>query len=154
MNEAKRGITIISYPDEILIHPNDESVSGIWFGAAISISLKKGIDDDTFCKSIISMFDKSKINIPHPDPKDWSSLSKLFLTKIGKKSKRKYMENAKLIQIKQYSDRFEIVPTKNGGIKGDNRGFSPISKKTISVGTDRVDTSFIKYVYQALDSCI
>jgi len=152
MKDILKSIIIIFYPDEILIHPNVKTVDGMWMGKGISIILKKDVNNDEFYESIIKMFNESIKNVPHP--KNFSESSKIFFNGIGKKSNKKYMENAKLISIKMYNDCYEIIPTKNGGIKGDDRGFTPLNEKNKKMDLEIGKNKFVEEVYSAIEDCV
>ncbi|GEN77330.1 hypothetical protein [Chryseobacterium hagamense] len=82
---------------------------------------------------------------------DFKNLSENYKKITGLSSLKKQMNNSKCVQIYQDNHTVTFTSTKNGGTKGDDKGYSEITDKKIIVEKNKKD--LYRYLFQCFDNC-
>lgn len=151
MDKISKSVTVIQYPDEIIIHANNRTTHGVWIAKGPAKIVKSKFDAGLLFDQIMQTLSESKVNVDHPV--DFSKWLVTFYEGIGKRGIKDYMKSAKLIDIDSNEDSFSITPTKNGGRSGKEKGFSPQVEFQIKLNSQCSQIEFIEAVYLSLDRC-
>jgi hypothetical protein len=81
--------------------------------------------------ALIAMLDLYKDDYPHPQ--DWKAFSQSFLKAAGLRSWRTLQLGSRCCMIERTATLLQIVPTRNGGTTGDDKGFHALADSTIEL---------------------
>ena len=131
----KQNISAIKYPKKIVIYSNDKTDSGLWIASCNALIIDNLISNYDLGKYVLEFLSKSKHNLPHPI--NWKEFTKKYLLSVGFKSNSALMINAMCVSIGQDDNEIVFMPSKNGGTKGNQRGFYYLEEKKITVSISK-----------------
>ena len=124
------GVFITSEPTIVL--PSDASPAQI--GQAIRTVLADGPD-----------------LVPHPT--DWKSVLTPLLQRAGVRSWNAIQRSSKYCAVSASEDAIRIIPSRNGGTRGPDKGYSDIGEKAVSVQADCSDQLLGEALLEAGSAC-
>ena len=120
--------------DRILVHPWQRTDMGLGMGSEPYLALPLEIDAANLGKSVFEALGESGRTIPHPT--SWKGQGAARLRAAGVKSERAFQTGSHYVSVERKGSRFLIEPSRNGGTKGDAKGFEPLPSHTIALGSD------------------
>jgi hypothetical protein len=117
-----RIATAILFENRILIESNSYTKSGFNISSEPYFILSLDSENNEIGKTIRLALEQNKYNVNDPDFKNTNRNNKRFKT-TNVKSEKQFMKRSKCILIESKGDIISFIPTRNGGIKGDTKGF-------------------------------
>jgi hypothetical protein len=117
--------------DRLLIHPWQQTRDGLHFASEPYISLPLDVDDRTLGNSVLEALSISGRTVAHPA--SWKEMQAVRLKAAGVKSERTFQSGARSVHVERERDSFRIEPTRNGGTRGDSKGFTPLPERSSSI---------------------
>jgi hypothetical protein len=93
----------------------------------------------------------SRADQPHPT--NLTEVGRLVLDAAGKRTWRALEKSAVLVQVRRDGVVIRVVPTRNGGTAGDDRGFHELADRASVLEHDAPSTEIARAVLAALSSC-
>jgi hypothetical protein len=144
--------TAFRLPDRIIIESVAITLAGFGIGSEPYFVLAKNASPLEIGEALLNALAESK---PTFETKiDYKALITRLLKAAGVSSYRRFVQRAICCQIEQESHRISIYPTKNGGTRGNKKGFqgqpgvSPITVE-IEAPAEQVGVA----LRQAFDAC-
>ena len=109
------------YPDQILIATEDKTVAGYSITTPKITKLSVDVSADNVGQTVRKHLFLSKTDVPAPS--DFKAMYQEFLTAAGFKNAKAHHKGARHLSIYQKGQEIVIIPTKNGGATGEQRGF-------------------------------
>jgi hypothetical protein len=142
-------ISVVEYPDNYIFETFFKIETGLWkLTDIISIS-KKDISGSEITELILKHLSCSK-NVKEKKV-DFKRMYENYKKITQLSSMKKQMNNSKCVQIYQRKHTVIFTPTKNGGTKGDNRGYNELSHKNIIVENNT--ENLYQHLFQCLENC-
>lgn len=132
--------------DRYLICPNIRTTTGLWMNSAPYVTLPLDADPRLIGKAILTALEGSTQGAPHPT--DFRAASELRRSAAGVRSERQFQLGATYIGISIDGDNLRLLPYRNGGSKGDQKGFYPSHEQERFIemrsGADEVGAMFME----------
>jgi hypothetical protein len=113
--------------NKFLAYSESRTVAGVWVAGSPFITLSLTSDADEVGRAVYEALAGSRDGVPHPS--DWKSIPAERLGAAGMRSEADFMRGARLLNISYDGSRISLEPTKNGGTKGEDKGFIPLGDR-------------------------
>jgi hypothetical protein len=107
---------------------------GLGIGSEPYVALPLGVDAANLGKSVLEVLGQSGRTIPHPTV--WKGQGAERLRAAGVESERAFQASSRYVSVERNDDGFLIEPSRNGGTKGDAKGFEPLPSHAIALDSD------------------
>ncbi|WP_294304837.1 hypothetical protein [uncultured Chryseobacterium sp.] len=142
-------ISVVEYSNNYIFKTFFKIETGLWKLTDIITISKKDISGSEITELILKHLSCSK-NVKEKNV-DFKRMYENYKEITGLSSIKKQINNSKCVQIYQQKDTITFTPTKNGGTKGDNRGYKELSHKNIIVENNT--ENLYQYLFQCLENC-
>ena len=146
-------ITIVFWPDKILLNQSLKTKAGFWMDVAPYILLNTTYSPIEIGNKILDLLERPSYIIPTPKFNVKNKLS-LRLEAVNVKSEKEFMRGAKLVLIQLRSNFLTFTPTKNNGHKGDESGFRELTELKITEDFKKDSIHLGNTVLQIKEKCI
>lgn len=143
--------SIYQFPDRLLIHPSHYAEAGFLVSGEPYVSIQKDASEESIGLAILKALAESKGVVPTPT--DWKSHSASLHAAAGVKSGTAFQKSAKLVTVVMSEKNITLVPTHNGGTKGDAKGFYGRPEKRLSLPVNTSPRELGFGVHEALGQC-
>jgi len=151
---TKKYSLAILYPDKIVIDTLHKVKAGFNIVSASPTILTIDSENQILGRTVREHLDSTKYDLKNPSQADFKILQENFLKSYGFKTLKKYHESAKYLSISEQNEEIILEPTKNGGATGNDKGFSSILEKKISISKNINDEELGKLIKETLQECI
>lgn len=125
------------HPDGFILHAQHRATSGVLVGAPPVLRLPLDVSEAELGIALRTALRAYAEDVPHPT--DWSESGKAFLRAAGYRSWKSLEAPARSCWIELAEGRLVITPLRDGGSRGDQKGFQPFGAEPVAVsitGTD------------------
>ena len=136
--------------DRILIHPWQQTTTGLGIASEPYASLPLDAGPEALGNSVLSALSKSGQTVPHPTV--WKGLDKPRLEAAGVKSEKAFQSGARSIRVER-GQAFRLEPSRNGGSKGDTKGFEPLPELSMSLPLSSTAAALDQAIRDCLERC-
>jgi hypothetical protein len=126
-----QSAAIYQLKDRMLIHPWQRTTMGLSIASEPYVSLPLDADAKALGDSVLNALSLSGRTVPHPT--SWKGLGTARLDAAGVKSERAFQLGARSLSAEREAQGFRIEPSRNGGTKGESKGFEPLPELGISL---------------------
>jgi hypothetical protein len=117
------------HPDGFVLHAQHRAISGVLVGAPPVLRLPLNVSDAELGAALRTVLRAYVEGVRHPT--DWSESGKAFLKAAGYRSWKSLEALARSCWIEVSDDRIVITPLRNGGSRGDQKGFQPFGAEPV-----------------------
>ena len=149
--EARQTAVAYARAEGLLLHAQALSTDGVHLAVPPVRALPPGSLDVDVGVATFAMLDAHQLNYPHP--RDWKAFSATFLKAAGLKSWRAVQARSRCCTIERTSSTLRIVPTRNGGATGDDRGFHDLDDLTLELPAASTPAGLGAALLAAFDRC-
>lgn len=142
-------ISVIEYPNNYVFETYFKLETGLWRRSDFVTITDRDIDQLYMNDLILKHLDYSK-NIKE-NQIDFKKLNENYKKITGLSSIKKQMKNSKCVQISRKTNEIIFTPSRNGGTKGDKKGYSDIFEKKIVIEKNTENLSH--YLLQCFEAC-
>jgi hypothetical protein len=139
------------HPDGFIVHAQHRATSGVLVSAPPVLRLPPDVSDAELGVALRSVLRAYAEGVPHPD---WSESGKTFLRAAGYRSWRSLEAPARSCWIELSDGRLVITPLRNGGSRGDQKGFQPFGSEPIIANITDNDEEVGKALKAALNMAL
>lgn len=107
---------------------------GVGLDSEPYLALPLEVDATDLGKSVLAALRESGRSVPHPTV--WKGLGAARLKAAGVKSERAFQIGSRYVSVELEEGGFLIEPSRNGGTKGDAKGFAPLPGHAIALDAD------------------
>jgi len=125
---------IYQLKDRIFIHPWQLTETGLGMGTDPYVSLPFEVEPVDLGKAALDALKQSGRTIPHPT--EWKAQGAARLKAAGVKTEKAFQTKASYVCLELRGGQILVDPSRNGGTKGDSKGFEAIAGFTIPVEAD------------------
>jgi hypothetical protein len=115
----------------MLVHPWQRTTMGLSIASEPYVSLPLDADAKVLVDSVLNALSLSARTVSHPT--SWKDLSTARLNAAGVRSEKAFQLGARSLSIERGAQGFRIEPSRNGGAKGDAKGFEPLPELSVSL---------------------
>ena len=127
--------------DKIIIGSNHKTTDGVWIDPGPYEVCSGQIDPAELGRIIINALNSSKTGVPQPLEKA-----------AGVKSYSTFIKGTKSCSV-ELSDKYNCIPYRNCGFKGDDKGFHKMPDEQISLSTNSSTEEIGQAVLDTLKRC-
>ena len=127
----RNSVAIYQLKDRVLIHPWQQTTMGLGIASEPYVSLPLDADARALGDSVLNALSLSGRTVPHPT--SWKGLGTARLNAAGVKSEKAFQQGARSLSAERGAQGFRIEPSRNGGTKGDLKGFEPLPELSLSL---------------------
>jgi hypothetical protein len=127
---VRRG-AIHQLKDRLFIHPWQMTDMGLGIAGEPYVALPLDADSASLGNAALKALDQSGRTVPHPS--DWKAQAAPRLKAAGAKSEKAFQTHACYVSIELEGSRLLVEPWRNGGTKGDKKGFVPLPELSMAV---------------------
>jgi hypothetical protein len=117
--------------DRVLIHPWQQTTMGLSIASEPYVSLPLDADAAALGDSLLTALSLSGRTVPHPT--SWKRLGAARLSAAGVKSERAFQLGTRSLMAQREAQGVRLEPSRNGGTKGDAKGFAPLPEFSMSL---------------------
>lgn len=136
------------HPDGFILHAHHRATSGVLVGAPPVLRLPLDASDADVGVAVRTVLGAYVEAVPHPS--DWSESGRAFLKAAGYRSWRALEAPARSCWIEVADGRLLITPLRNGGSRGDRKGFQPFGAEPIAAALSDSDEEVGSALKEAL----
>ena len=129
----KKLISVVFWPDRILINHYLRTKAGFWLGVQPYILLNIESTNFQIGSEIIKFIEYPSYIISTPKLKDYKKLNIPRYKTAKVKSEKEFMINSKNVSLSIKNNEMVFKPTRNCGYKGDNKGFKSLEEYSIKI---------------------
>jgi hypothetical protein len=129
-----KSAAVYQLKDRILVHPWQRTDMGLGMATEPYLALPLEVDAATLGKTVLDALGESGRTIPHPTV--WKGQGAARLKAAGVKSERAFQTGSRYVSVERKRGGFLIEPSRNGGTKGDAKGFEPLPSHAIALNSD------------------
>ncbi len=144
-----QGASVYRIGDRLIVHSMDRATSGVWITGTFVAALSAASPATGLGAAVEQALAESRDGVPHPQ--DGKAVGRLVLDAAGQKSWRALQKRAVLVEVWKDSASIRIVPTRNGGTAGDDRGFHELPDREAVFEHDTSRIEIAEAVAAALD---
>lgn len=137
--------------NSLLIYPESRTTNGLWIATEPYLFLDLPAEYKIIGESISHSLDSSVQNLPVPH--DYRQLSKKIAQAAKITSYRKLVQSSMYCQVIEEQGGISIIPTHNGGTKGDTKGFHSRPENKIVVERDKNTELIGAALLKGFDDC-
>jgi hypothetical protein len=149
-----RLASVLERPEVLLVHAEAKTTAGVYLANEPVIRLKPTAAPQELGAALRQALASFRIGVPHPKPEQVSGLFKPFLKAAGFRSWRSLEVGAKCCSVSQKPDGSIVIAIlRNGGTRGDRKGFQPFGVPDHRLPEGVSDASLGAGVRKALELC-
>ncbi len=137
--------------DDYIIQTQSRTTAGIWIGCEPVQTLSRDVEAKTLGAAIRQSLAASQDSVAHPT--DWNALLQPLLICAKIKSWNALQKSAKMCGVEKSNVELRIVPSRNGGTSGSEKGYHSLPEKTIVIAADCSAEQLGSALSQALELC-
>jgi hypothetical protein len=151
---ANRLAGVYQRSDVLLVHAHAKTTNGIYLVEQPAIRLAPMASSEEIGAAVRRALGAFRTGLPNPERSEWGKLGKSFLAAAGFRSWRVLEAGAKKCEVTQKADgSFAFSITRNGGTRGDKKGFQPFGVPDQYLAAKASDSALGLAMLRALDSC-
>jgi hypothetical protein len=144
-----KSAAVYRLKDRILVHPWQRTDMGLGIGSEPYLVVPIEVDAANLGESVLRALGESGRTIPHPTV--WKGRGADRLRAAGVKSERAFQAGSHYVSVEHKGSGFLIEPSRNGGTKGDAKGFKPLPSHTMALDSDSSADDLGSAIRKALD---
>src|SRR5260221_5844462 len=123
------------WPEKILVHALARTGAGFYINAEPWMTLPSNVNHAILGSAIREALLAFQPNVPIPDYRSlaWRALRLARVRAVGVRSERQFMSDSKLAGISTLGQNLRLIPTRNGGSTGPDRGYRDLPDGIIEV---------------------
>jgi len=147
----ERLAAVFAREADLLVEPRCQATTGIWLSAGPVGRLPLPAAPADLGAAVRAALDQSRRGVPHPA--DWRAFVPPVLEAAGVRSWAALQKTAALCQIEAGPGGMRMLPFRNGGIRGEDRGYHPLEELAADLPAAASDEQVGAAVRAALTRC-
>jgi hypothetical protein len=152
MNKESQRAAVYERAGIVLAYAEHRTVDGFFIASEPYMSVPE-LAATQLGKAILEALKRSKAGVAVPAANEWPRLSGARLKAAGVTSEASFMRGARLVSVEAVEDAIQLVPHRNGGATGKERGFHPLTQSAASLVVGCSETTLGSLCLQALNQC-
>jgi hypothetical protein len=129
--EVERLAEVFVRKDDFLVDPNVRTVTGLWLIADPVVQLPRAASTAELGAAVRSALAASRQDIPHPH--DRREFPSSLLRVAGVRSWNALQRSAARCQVETNATAIRVLPSRNGGTRGDDRGYHSLEELAVTL---------------------
>lgn len=153
-NISQKLVSLVFWPDRILVNQLLKTQAGFWMDVDPYVLIDSKSSANEIGETILKFLDKRSYIIPTPKFNSNKNNINQRLIAAKCKTEKEFMNEAMHVQVFLQENILSFTPSKNGGHKGDGRGFSELvelsSNINFTIDSDEIGNA----VLQIKEKCV
>jgi len=149
--ETSRVAGVYIRQADFLVEAMSQTVTGLWVGSGPVRGLPRTATAAELGLAIRQALLASQRGVPHPT--DWGGVLTELLRVAGIRSWNALQKSAAYCGVEADPNGIHVVPHENGGTRGPNRGYTPITDAAISLPGNATDNVIGDGLLSAIEAC-
>ena len=146
-----RSAAIYARQNDFVIQPESRTTDGIWIGGEPVQVLPCETDMTTVGQAIQNALAASQDGVALPT--DWKAALQPLFKAAKIKNWNALQKSAKMVEVEMSAAELRMVPSRNGGTSGDDKGYQSLPEKAIVLEADCSPEQLGLALSQALEVC-
>lgn len=125
------SVAVYRLRDRYLIHPICLTTAGVGVACEPYLALAADCSIEEVGSAVLTALDAANVVVRHPT--DWKSFGLKRLAAAGVKSELALHRQAHLVMLQANAGHLQAVPHRNGGTRGDDKGFHALTGDTTAI---------------------
>src|SRR5262245_37217861 len=134
---AERLVGVFARATDFLVEPNCLTTTGLWLSAGPVQRLPRTSPPAELGAAVRVALKESRRGVPHPT--DWKKFVPPVLEVAGVRSWAALQRSAAKCDIEAGPDGLKVVPSRNGGTRGDDRGYHSLGDLAVKIPDSATD---------------
>jgi hypothetical protein len=134
---------------DFLLEPHCQATTGIWLSAGPALRLPRGASPAELGAAIRACLNESRRGVPHPQ--DWRKVVPPVLQLAGVRSWAALQRSAAMCRVEAGPELLRVVPHRNGGTRGNERGYHPLEDQAVTLAPSATDEELGSAVLASID---
>jgi hypothetical protein len=137
--------------DNVVVHSQHQTIAGVWIAGEPAFCIRRDDLTTNLVGAVRDAVGNSLEAVPHPT--DWKRLLAPILKVARLRSWSAFARGTRLCSAEESHGVITIVPTRNGGVVGDDRGFQELDGRGIRVPAGATDDEVLEALLRAETQC-
>jgi hypothetical protein len=146
---SSRAAGVYLHPEGIILHAEHRATSGVLQSAPPVIRLAASADPGEVGHALRVVLSEYREEVAHPT--DRKARSAAFLRQTGFRSWKSLEGPARCCWIAESDGQIVFTPLRNGGRRGDQKGFQPFGAAAVAVPSESSDGAVGRALMEALN---
>ncbi len=153
MRVSPQRASLYQRGERILTYPEHQTVAGFYISGE-PYEAVADLDPQSVGEAVLRALEDSRTGVAELAPDEWGALARRRLEAAGARSESAFMRGAKLVSIERRAELLQIIPHKNGGASGNERGFLALEECASTVSVCSREASVGAACVEALSKCL
>jgi len=149
--EVARLVAVFARDADLLVEPNCQTVTGLWVSADPVARLTRTVSPAELGAVVRRALAESRRGMPNPT--NWREFPSGLLRAAGLRSWNALQRSAARCQIEAGSAAIRVLPSHNGGTRGEGRGYHSLEELAVGVPANATDEELGAAVLSAIAVC-
>jgi hypothetical protein len=136
---------------DFLVEPNVQTVTGLWLSADPVTRLPRAASTAELGAAVRSALTASRRGMPALT--NWKKFPSSLLQVAGIRSWNALLRSAARCQVEATRDTIRVLPSRNGGTQGDERGYHSVEELAVTVPASISDEELGASLVSAIAAC-
>ncbi len=141
----QRKTTVIAYPEHL-------TVAGFYISGEPYLAVSD-LQPKCIGRAVLRALANSRTAVADPAQDEWSSLAQKRWVAAGADSESSFMRGALLLSLERHDELIYVIPHRNGGASGKERGFHALEEYAVTVPACGDEASIGAACIEALSKC-
>jgi hypothetical protein len=132
-----RRATVLIRPNDFIVQPTLCTTMGLYVSGEPITVITRAAPPSRVGEAVRGALEVSMAVIPHPT--DWRAFSAPLLTAAGVRSWNAIQRSARHCRVEATGAVIRIIPSRNGGTAGEDKGYHPLVDQAIVLPADCTD---------------
>jgi hypothetical protein len=137
--------------DDVLVHAEHFTTEWLSICGLPAFRIPRGELGARLAEAVHQAFAGCRSGVPHPT--DWKAMLAPVLKVAGVRSWNALAKSSRVCIVEDRGTELALIPTRNGGVTGSNRGFHAIGDRTLSVPVGASHEALLSTLLQAEGFC-
>jgi len=138
---------------DLIVHARHRTTTGAWLAGAPAFRVKRAELETALVGAVREALLQSKEGLEHPTPAVLKEIGAAVLAAAGERTWAALERTSLMCYVDTRDDGLRIVPTRNGGTMGGDRGFHELPDLESRVPAAAIDGELVPALLRAADLC-
>ena len=146
-----RAVSVYLRTKDFIIQPESQTTTGLWIVCEPVDVVPHDVETEILGKAVRNALAACRLGVAHPT--DWKAMLQPLLACARIRSWNAFQKSAMMCLIEETETELRIIPNKNGGTKGPDKGFDLLLGKSIIIGPSCSAEELGSALKRAFDYC-
>jgi hypothetical protein len=148
-----RCANVYERPDRYIVCPQSRTRDGVWILDEPIVPMRSPVSTSLLGDAVLAALEASRVDVQHPESSQLRPRIAPFLRAAGVRSYAALQREARLVVVSRTETQVSVVPCRNRGATGPDRGYEEISGDAMAIERDPSSESMGSAVVAAFKKC-